>query len=98
MPTARSFARVPPFPNHVPAVELRRLELRSLLSSGDGVGSGPLFEACAGLGFFLLDLRGCVEGETVLEEAEAGFGIGREFYALSDEEKAVFPLLPSNLG
>ena len=97
MPTAECFAKVPPFPNDVPTVELQRLELRKLLS-GDETESKALFESCAGLGFFLLDLRGCSDGETLLKETEAGFNISREFYALSDEEKAKFPLLPGNLG
>ncbi len=97
MPTLESFAKVPPFPDHVPTVKLQRLELSKLLAEDEGE-SKALFEACTGLGFFLLDLRGCEEGETVLEETEAGFKIGQEFYALSDEERSKFPLLPSNLG
>ena len=97
MPTAECFAKVPPFPNDVPTVELQRLELRKLLS-GDETESKALFESCAGLGFFLLDLRGCSDGETLLKETEAGFNISQEFYALSEEEKASFPLLPGNLG
>lgn len=97
MPTPESFAKVPPFPDDVPTVKLQRLELGKLLA-GDEAESEALFGACAGLGFFLLDLRGCDDGETVLKETEAGFKIGQEFYALSDEERSKFPLLPSNLG
>ena len=97
MPTAECFAKVPPFPNDVPIVELQRLKLRKLLS-GDETESKALFESCAGLGFFLLDLRGCSDGESLLKETEAGFNISQEFYALSDEEKAKFPLLRGNLG
>lgn len=97
MPTPSSFSKVPPFPNDIPAIELPRLALCKLLSGDEGE-SQALFEACTGLGFFLLDLRGCAEGETVLEETEIGFDASREFYALSDEEKVKFPLLPSNLG
>ena len=97
MPTAECFAKVPPFPNDVPTFELQRLELRKLLS-GDETESKALFEACTSLGFFLLDLRGCSDGETLLKETEAGFNISREFYASSDEEKSKFPLLPGNLG
>lgn len=97
MPTPETFAKVPPFPDDVPTVQLQRLELRKLLSGNEGE-SKALFEACAGLGFFLLDLRDCAEGETLLKETEAGFSISREFYALSDEEKSKCPLLPSNLG
>ena len=97
MPTAECFAKVPPFPNDVPTVELQRLELGKLLS-GDESESKALFEACASLGFFLLDLRGCTEGETLLKETETAFNIGQEFYASSDEEKSKFPLLPGNLG
>lgn len=97
MPTPECFAKVPPFPNDVPTVNLQRLQLRNLLS-GDEAESEALFEACVGLGFFLLDLRGCGEGESLLKETEEGFSIGQEFYALSDEEKSKFPMLPSNLG
>ncbi|CAD6565604.1 MAG: hypothetical protein ASARMPRED_007367 [Alectoria sarmentosa] len=98
MPTPECFTRIPPFPDDVPTVELQRVELRKLLSSGDAAESDALFEACTGLGFFRLDLRGCAEGESLLKETEAAFDVGREFYALSDEEKSRFPLLPSNLG
>lgn len=97
MPTPESFGKIPPFPDDVPTVKLQRLELRKLLS-GDEAESEALFEACTGLGFFQLDLRGCAEGETLLKETEAGFNISQEFYALSDEEKSKFPLLPANLG
>ena len=97
MPTPECFAKVPPFPNNVPTLELHRLKLRQLLF-GDEAESQALFEACALLGFFLLDLRGCAEGETLLKETEAGFTICQDFYALSNEEKSKFPLRPSNLG
>ena len=97
MPTPESFAKVPPFPDHVSTIGLPRLQLRKLLS-GDEAESKALFEACTGLGFFLLDLRECPEGETLLKETEAGFDNSQEFYALSNEEKSTFPLLPSNLG
>ena len=97
MPTPECFAKVPPFPNDVPTVDLQRLELSKLLS-GDETVSKALFEACASLGFFLLDLRGCAEGETLLKETEAGFNTSQEFFALSDEEKSKFPLLPGNVG
>ena len=97
MPTAECFAKVPPFPHDVPTVELQRLALRKLLS-GDETESRALFESCAGLGFFLLDLRGSSDGENLLKETEAGFNISREFYALSDEEKSKFPLARGNLG
>lgn len=97
MPTRECFAKVPPFPDHVPTIELPRLELSKLLS-GDEAESEALFNAGTGLGFFLLDLRGCAGGERLLEETEAGFKISQVFYALSDEEKSQFPLLPSNLG
>ena len=97
MPTPESFAKVPSFPNDVPTVTLPRLDLGKLLS-GDEAQSEALFEAYTGLGFFQLDLRRCAEGETLLKETEAGSNISQEFYALSDEEKSKFPLLPSNLG
>ena len=97
MPTAECFAQVPPFPNDVRTVELRRLQLGMLLAD-DESGSKALFEACAGLGFFLLDLRGCDDGDSLLRETEAGFEISREFYASGDDEKSRFPLLRGNLG
>ncbi|KAF6225205.1 hypothetical protein HO133_010402 [Letharia lupina] len=97
MPTTESFAKSLPFPDDLPTVTHQRLELSKLLS-GDEADSETLFEACASLGFFLLDLRGCTEGETILKETEAGFNIGQDFYALSGAEKSKFPLLPSKLG
>ena len=97
MPTPKCFAGVPAFPNDVPVAKLQRLQLSKLLS-GDKAESEALFEACTGFGFFLLDLRGCEEGDFLLEETEVAFDISQEFYASSDEEKPKFPLLPSNLG
>lgn len=46
-----------------------------------------------------LDLRGCDEGEGLLEEVEMGFGVcGGGVFALSGEEKGGFPLRGLNLG
>ena len=77
MPNPEAFAKVPPFPNDVHTVKLQRLELRKLLSR-DAAESEAMFEVCTGLGFFLLDLRRCAEGETLLKEIEAGFKISQE--------------------
>ena len=97
MPTREYFAKVPPFPTDVPTAQLRALKLSKLLSEDENE-SKALYQACAELGFFLLDLRGCAEGETLLEETEAAFSISQEFFAMSDGEKSEYPLLPSNLG
>lgn len=72
----------------LPRLQLKKL-LSSVSVSVSGSGSGyeneekeeeqceskALFDACARLGFFMLDLRGCDEVEALLEEVEMGFGV-----------------------
>lgn len=97
MPTVEQFSKVPSFPDGLQALDLPRITLRKLLS-GDETEASALFKASAELGFLLLDLRQANVGEILLKEAETAFETSRAFYSWSSEEKAKFPLLPSNLG
>jgi len=94
MPTVRAFDAVPPFPDDVPVYELPRLSLRKLMAD-DSLQSSALFETFRTHGFALLDLQGCAEGETLLEEAEKMFDITREVTLELDlEEKMKYVPTP----
>ncbi|KAK4694431.1 hypothetical protein P7C71_g3159, partial [Lecanoromycetidae sp. Uapishka_2] len=97
MPTKKHLGNFPSFPDGLQTINLPRISLNSLLS-GDEAEAAALFQASAGLGFFLLDLRETTVGENLLREAKTAFDTSRTFYAWSTDEKGKFPLLPSNLG
>ena len=87
MPTARAFAAVPPFPEDVPVYELPRLSLKKLIVN-EPEQSNELFETFRTHGFCLLDMQGCAEGESLLEEAEKMFDVTRDVtLGLDVEEK-----------
>lgn len=77
MPTEKAFAAIPPFPDDVPTYELPRLLLSKLISD-DAEQSKELFDSFTTHGFALLDMRGCAEGEALLEQAEKMFDITRQ--------------------
>ena len=85
MPTSAYFSRYPPFPADVPTADLPRVSLRHLMA-GDEAESERLFRACGELGFFLVDLRGSSEGETMLGDAENAFELGEKIYDIDQEE------------
>lgn len=97
MPTEKCFNEVPSFPDGLQTIDLPRITLSKLLSP-DQAEAASLFRASADLGFFLLDLCQTHLGDSLLKEAETAFDTSRAFYTMSNEEKAKFPLLPSNLG
>ncbi|KAI9755690.1 MAG: hypothetical protein M4579_004188 [Chaenotheca gracillima] len=60
-------------------------------SSASESESERLFAASKQLGFFYLDLRGCSEGEALLEDADRLFGVGEELFAgMSPEDKETY--------
>jgi len=97
-----TFPDLPPFPNDVPTAPLLRLSLHRLVE-GDEDEVEKLWRACCDLGFFYLDLRGGVSskrdsfcddngdgeinGDGLLQDAEALFRLGAKVFDLPDEEK-----------
>ncbi|KAL9122942.1 MAG: hypothetical protein Q9187_000497 [Circinaria calcarea] len=60
--------------------------------------STALFDAFRATGFCLLDLRGCSEGETFLNEAESVFRVNQDIHDLDLEEKMKYAFqLPKSL-
>lgn len=77
---------IPPFPSNIPTAPLVTISLAKLLSS-DPKEHASLYTASKSLGFFYLDMRGCAEGEKLLEDAEVMFGLLQDFFDLPTEEK-----------
>lgn len=100
-PDDLTFHDLPPFPDDVPTAPLLRLSLKKLLDR-DPKEEENLWRACCDVGFFYLDLRGGqqskrdsfhengdgeLDGEGLLQDAEALFALGKELFALPSEEK-----------
>ncbi|TVY14307.1 Oxidoreductase vrtI [Lachnellula arida] len=83
-----AFPNIPPFPSDTPTAPLHRLSLSTLRS--DPAESARLFQSSQDLGFFYLDLRGDVEGEKLLKEADRLFELAPEFYELGRDELSKF--------
>lgn len=93
MPTEEHFAKYPPFPSDVPVVQLECLSFTKLLA-GDEAESERLFEACQHTGFFLLNLRGTAEGETMLKHAAKAFKLTEQIHELDQDELKKYAYRP----
>ncbi|KIX09251.1 uncharacterized protein Z518_00330 [Rhinocladiella mackenziei CBS 650.93] len=89
MPTSRFFDKIPPFPDEVPVADIPTISLPELIEESRRLKERPvsetLFKACQLYGFFLLELEGSREGETLLKDAETMFDLSTELFALGDE-------------
>ena len=94
MPTVEQFSKYPPFPTDVPVADLRRLSFSKLLADEEPE-SERLFQSCRETGFFLVDLRGTSEGETMLKHAEIAFHLNKKIFELEQEELNEHALQPS---
>lgn len=74
------------FPDNVPTAPLVTIRLKNLIDQ-DVHEKGRLFEASKSLGFFYLDMRGCEEGEALLDGSNTMFDLIEKFYNLPVEEK-----------
>lgn len=83
-----AFPNIPPFPLDIPTAPLYRLSLSTLRS--DPAESARLFQSSQDLGFFYLDVRGDVEGEKLLKEADQVFELAPKFYDLGRDELSKF--------
>jgi len=79
-----AFPNIPPFPSDIPTAPLYRLSLSALRSNP--AESARLFQSSKDLGFFYLDLRGHVEGERLLKEADQAFELAQTCYDLGRDE------------
>ena len=86
MPHFTEFNSKPPFPNDVPIANLECVSLANL-RNGERKESEALFHACKNDGFFLLDLRGDKQGETILNEAGKLFDMSKTLFDLPYETK-----------
>jgi len=75
-----------PFPDDVPIAPLTTLHLHKLIA-GDADEHARLYDASKALGFFYLDMRGCAEGDALLNSAERLFDVSRDVFSLPLEEK-----------
>ena len=85
MPTIDRFNKYPPFPTDVPVADLRCLSFTKLLADEESESEG-LFRSCRETGFFLVDLRGTSEGETMLKHADIAFDLNKKIFELGQEE------------
>lgn len=93
MPTKEYFARHPPFPSDVPVVQLECLSFTKIFAR-DAAECERLFQACQDIGFFLLNLRGTEEGETMLKHAETAFTLTEQIHELDQDELKRYAFKP----
>ncbi|KAI1842670.1 hypothetical protein JX265_002725 [Neoarthrinium moseri] len=86
MASGRLFEDIPPFPAGLQTAPLYTIPLAGL-RSGDEVTAKNTLKACQDLGFFLLDLRGDRLGDTVIEEVDQLFNVGKDLMNLPYDEK-----------
>ena len=84
--TSESFASTPPFPDNVPTAPLVRISLEKLLNN-DHDETTQCFTAYKDMGFFHLDLRGTPQGQSIVNDADKLFDVGKQLYDLFLEEK-----------
>lgn len=82
----KDYPHLPPFPTDVQTAALLRISLKKLLEN-DPVERDRLYQACVEIGFFYLYLGDSDDGKTLLDKAETLFGIQKQFFDLSTEEK-----------
>ncbi|KAJ5924321.1 hypothetical protein N7466_008508 [Penicillium verhagenii] len=90
-----NFPDLPPFPTDVPTAPLLRLSLEKLLD-GDTSECNRLFTASVEIGFFYLDFRDSRLGGSLLEDVDRLFGVGKELFELSLEEKNKYDFSKQN--
>ena len=89
------YQNVPPFPDGLLEVPLRRLSLAKLQSK-DEAEAERLVEACMTTGFFYLDLsddgEGSSLGKQLLQDADDMVDTAREAFQLPEQEKQSYEL------
>ena len=85
MPTVNHFNKYPPFPTGFPVADIPCLSFSKLLADEESE-SEQLFQSCRDTGFFLVDLRGTSESDTMLKHAEIAFDLNKKIFELDQEE------------
>ena len=85
MPTQALFDKHPLFPKDIGAAQLQQISYAKLLAN-DKTEAKALLSACQQWGFFLLDFRGCPEGEAYIQQAAKLFEINEEVHSMGVEE------------
>lgn len=93
MPTDRYFEKYPPFPLDIPVVNLQCLSYTKLLTD-DVSESARLFQVSQETGFFLLNLKGSDEGETMLTHAETAFDLNEQIHQIEKDELQKYAFKP----
>lgn len=81
----------PSFPSDVPTAALSKLHLQKLMSVNEEE-SQKLFESCRKSGFFLLDLQGSPEGNTMLKDVGEMFKLTGSLFDLDTDTKMKYRL------
>lgn len=81
------FAPTAPFPNDVPTAPSPRISPNKLLNK-DQDEPGHFFTAHQDSGFLYLDLRGALQGQSMLDNADKLFDVGKQLYDLTFGRKA----------
>lgn len=76
----------PKFPSDVPTAKLSKLHLQKLQSDNEEE-SQKLFQSCRTSGFFLLDLHGTPEGDTMLSDVGEIFKLAGQLFSLETDTK-----------
>ncbi|PQE32431.1 2OG-Fe(II) oxygenase family protein [Rutstroemia sp. NJR-2017a WRK4] len=93
MKPSTNIMELPAWPADVPTAFLNKISLAKLLE-GDEIESGALYASCKSSGFFLLDLKGCQDGDLLWKESEALFGLAEEMCDIPYEQKMQYALRP----
>ncbi|KAH8820729.1 hypothetical protein F5884DRAFT_58795 [Xylogone sp. PMI_703] len=96
MMEAYSLNSLLPFPEDVRTAPIATVVLSKLLD-GDHVEGQKVLAACKTHGFFYLDMRGCREGESLLDESERLRQLAVKAFSLPLEEKMKFRMASGSL-
>lgn len=74
MPTEKYFSQCPEFPSDSPIADIPKISYHGI-ETGAKADVDSLWDACRNYGFFLLDLRGSLQGEALIKKAEENFDL-----------------------
>jgi hypothetical protein len=86
MKPSTNIMEIPAWPADVPTALLNKISLAKLLE-GDEVESCALYASCKSSGFFLLDLKGCQDGDVLWKKIETLLGLAEEMCDIPHEKK-----------
>lgn len=92
MVSPQLFESYPAFPKDATVARVAKISLAKLIA-GDESESLRMFNACRAVGFFLLDLNDEPVGEAFIQTISAMFGIVKEIFDLSIEEKEKYNMV-----